>query len=78
MKMMVDTFEMLSKVSNSVLKVLETSSKKKGMGCVSEDLFDIVIETHENRYKLRSVWMDRLEDSIFDSIPKEMRPFLSE
>ena len=69
-----DTFEKLSKVSNKILTFLNRSSKEKSMQCVSEDLFDIVIEAHENRYKLRSAWMGRLEDSIFDSIAIEMRP----
>ena len=76
METMLSAYESLSKVSCSVLKVLEQSSRTT-IDCVSEDLFDIVIESFETRSKMRSAWLDRLDDSVFSSIPEQMRPISS-
>ena len=73
MAILLSAHKSLSKVSSSVLKVLEESSRKP-IDCVSEDLFDIIIESFESRSKLRTAWLDRLDDPVFGTMPEQMRP----
>ncbi len=53
-----------------------TSKSKTGINTIAcEDLYDVAIEIMENVKKMRAAWELRLKDSIFATLPDDMKPF---
>ena len=71
---MVKIYNQLHGVLMKFNHVLEESSIKQ-VGAVSEDLFDVIIESTEERIKQRQIWNERLQDPIFQAMPDQMKPF---
>jgi alpha-ketoglutarate-dependent dioxygenase FTO len=44
---------------------------------VTEDVFDVLIESLEGRSKTRLSWKERVQDPLFESMPENSRPFSS-
>jgi len=63
--------ESSSKKSNS------TSAQQQQSSLVTEDLFDVLIEATEERQNTRAVWLERLDDPIFETMSENEKPFCS-
>lgn len=71
-----DSFCELEKASWEIMKCLKISSEDgRGVSLVTEDLFDVLIESLTERSKLRTLWKERYQDPIFGSLPLDDRPF---
>ena len=57
------------------MKLLKTQSSKEKDNCISEDLYDVIIECLSERSTLRKAWKDRYSDPVFEKIPEDERPF---
>eukprot|EP00956_Cyclotella_meneghiniana_P032235 scaffold87685_cov34-Cyclotella_meneghiniana.AAC.1 len=69
------SFCKLEKASASVVKLLKTQSSKEKENCISEDLYDVIIECLSERSTLRKAWKERYRDPVFEKIPEDERPF---
>ena len=54
----------------------ETFGKRQN-SLVTEDLFDVMIEAMERRQKARAIWLERLDDPIFETMSEREKPFTS-
>ena len=71
-KSLVSSLGELEEASSKLLNLLSSSSQ--GMSHVTEDLYDVLIEAYTERSRLRSMWIERYRDPIFDNIPEDERP----
>ena len=72
-EILLDTYRELETFSVRIVDLLKKSAKKT-VPAVSEDLFDVMIEAMEGRYKMRQQWHERYRDPIFSSLDEGMRP----
>ncbi|KAL3822218.1 hypothetical protein ACHAXA_000658 [Cyclostephanos tholiformis] len=72
-----DVYCNLERAMSDILDLLSRSagSTERPPGVVTEDLFDVLIESFVERSALRSSWSERYRDPIYAEIPKEERPF---
>jgi alpha-ketoglutarate-dependent dioxygenase FTO len=87
-----ECFVELERHTLATIELLRASSKKKSKkestqqqrqeqdaaSLVNEDLFDVLIESMEEREKTRAVWLERLDDPIFETMSDEEKPFASQ
>ena len=71
-KKLTTSFSKLEESASKLLSLLSSSSQ--GISHVTEDLYDVLIEAYSERSRLRSMWMERYKDPIFDNIPEDERP----
>lgn len=76
MKRLEESYRQLNLVTSYINLQLEECSKTKS-DIIIEDLFDVTIESIENRFNLRRDWNQRLKDSIFKTLPDDVKPFVS-
>lgn len=73
------TYCKLERLTCEILDILNfhnnnnTSSSRGSI--VTEDLFDVVIESFTERSALRATWIERYSDPIYTDIPEDERPF---
>ena len=66
----------LGKASLRLINLLrELSHNGRRDSHVTEDLFDVLIESLTERHTLRLSWLERYQDPVFDDMPAEERPF---
>mmetsp|Transcript_13136 Transcript_13136/g.28393 ORF Transcript_13136/g.28393 Transcript_13136/m.28393 type:complete len:598 (-) Transcript_13136:37-1830(-) len=70
-----DSFSELERESTKIINLLETSWNGLRETDVTEDLFDVLIESLSERSKLRFYWKERYRDPIFGGISLDERPF---
>ena len=68
-----DSFCELEMDSSEIINLLREHGH--GDSHVTEDLYDVMIEALSERSRLRSAWVTRYSDPIFDGIPANERPF---
>jgi alpha-ketoglutarate-dependent dioxygenase FTO len=56
----------------------QSSSSLSRGSIVTEDLFDVLIESFTERSALRATWRERYSDPIYTDIPEDERPFSCE
>jgi len=67
-------YQQLESFASETLELLQRSSIVDTESFASEALFDIFIESFEERWKAREAWSERLADPIFDSLPLNTKP----
>jgi len=71
-----DSYSELERASSKIMDVLKVTSKNgPGETHVTEDLFDVLIESFSKISILRRSWRERYRDPIFGRIPEDERPF---
>ena len=70
---MESTFKKITLVMSMIQSTLKKQSETK-LAFLSEDLYDVNIESIGSRNKLRAEWEQRLQDKIFASMSKQMQP----
>jgi len=76
MNLLCDAFGELERETTRVINLLKKSSKDgQGTSDATEDLFDILIESFAELTSKRNTWKERYEDTIFNDLPEDERPF---
>ena len=71
-----DIYRELEKATSEILDVVSSQNGSKGRNqVVTEDLFDVLIESMTERSTLRATWHERYRDPIYADIPEDERPF---
>jgi alpha-ketoglutarate-dependent dioxygenase FTO len=78
MRLLCDAYCILESVTTEILAFLSQKADSTGQlsGVITEDMFDVLIESFMERSALRSTWTERYRDPIYAAIPEEDRPFL--
>jgi mRNA N6-methyladenine demethylase len=74
MKSLEQYYQELVVLASETLTDLQRASEGDHASLASEPLFDVFIETFEDRAKARHAWEERLADPIFDIMPQNARP----
>ena len=74
MKCLEKYYQELVVMASHTLTLLQRASEGDHASLISEPLFDVFIETFEDRAKARHAWEERLADPIFDNMPQNVRP----
>ena len=75
-RMTCEVLDMLTNFNNDKNNTSGQSSSSLSRGSiVTEDLFDVLIESFTERLALRTTWHERYSDPIYTDIPEDERPF---
>jgi len=72
-----DAYRKLQRLTYEVLRMLNfhKDGTRSSWGIVTEDLFDVLIESFAERSSLRAAWHERYSDPTYADVPEDERPF---
>jgi len=74
-KSLCNSFCELERMTMDLCGLLHNESKSTANSCLSENLFDVLIESFAERSKQRRLWRQRYQDTIFSILEEDERPF---